>query len=267
MTVNLPEGKQYMSNEHEVTIEQMFFEKMNRGKQISDPQDLPAPCRNLLEKTILMNFYAEWWGGINYFRSLDLAPSITEMQYMEIIAREEMGHAHILAKGSLSVLGIDPHKLLAKTVKEQTGILRVFQHPEMITRSWGDVLMFNRLQDSSADMQLDEFADGCFQPYCDDIGLIEAEEVGHVEHGNESIRHYIQTEKGRFELNRALHDWLPLVLDVFGKPGGKSEGLYLTYKLKHRTNEESRQLFIASIAPFFQEVGLTHPLLGTKMPN
>ena len=263
MTANLPEGKEHMSSEHEVKIEQAFFDKINRGEQISDPQDLPARCRNLLEKTILMNFYAEWWGGINFFRCLHLAPDAFELQHMEIIAREELGHAHILAKGSLSLLGIDPYTFLAKRVKEQRGILRVFQYPEIITRSWGDVLMFNRLQDSSADMQLDEFADGCFQPYCDDISLIEAEEVGHVEHGNRSMRDYIQTHSGKFELQQALDFWLPLVLEVFGRPNGRSENVYLKYKLKYRTNEESRKLFISQIAPFFQEMGLHHPMLTT----
>ena len=121
--------------------------------------------------------------------------------------------------------------------------------------------MFNRLQDASADMQLDEFADGFFSPYCDDIRLIEAEEVGHVEHANHSMREYMRTCPVTYELQQALNFWLPLVLDVFGKQGGKSEELYLKYKLKSRTNEESRKLFISQIAPFFAEIGLHHPLL------
>ena len=244
-----------------VTIEDAFFEKVNRGERISDPQELPALCRTLLEKTILMNFFAEWWGGINYFRCLYRAPNPSERKYMEVIAREEMGHAHILAHGSLSALGIDPHALLAKTVKEQNYLLHVFRYPEKLTRSWGDVLMFNRLQDSSADMQLDEFADGIFAPYCDDIRLIEAEEMGHVEHANRSMREYMRAGPVAYELQQALNFWLPLVLDVFGKPDGKSEELYLKYKLKSRTNEESRKLFISQIAPFFAEIGLHHPLL------
>lgn len=253
---------------YEEKVTKLFFDRVNRGEKISDPRKLPSVCRKLLEKTILMNFFAEWWGGVNYFRCLDIVPNSAEQQYMEVIAREEMGHAHILEKGSLAILELDPYATLAKNVKEQKGLLQVFKYPEILSRSWGDVVIFNRLQDASADMQLDEFADGFFKPYCNDIDLIEAEEVGHVEHANRSIREYIKMEKTRgskcpsmYYLQRALDFWLPLVLDVFGKPNGKNENLYLKYKLKHRTNEESRKLFISRIAPFFQEIGLSHPLL------
>ena len=250
--------------EYEERVEKTFFEKMEKKEQISDPKQVPILGRKLLEKTILMNFFAEWWGGINYFRCLHLAPNTAEMQYMEVIAREEMGHAQILTKGSLALFGIDPHALLAKTAKEQKNLLQVFKHPETLTRSWGDVLMFNRLQDASADMQLDEFADGMFEPYANDIRQIEAEEAGHVEHANRSMREYVQTIPHKYELQRALSFWLPLVLDVFGNQNGKSQQLYLTYRLKSRTNEESRKLFISQITPFFHEMGLYHPLLTVQ---
>ena len=246
----------------ESRTEALFFDKINHGEKISDPIQLPSACHELIKKTILMNFFAEWWGGVNYFRCLNLAPYFHEREHMQIIAREEMGHAHILAKGSLSVLGIDPFQYLAKTVKEQKNILHVFQYPEKLCRSWGDVLIFNRLQDSSADMQLDEFADAFFEPYCQDIKQIEAEEVGHVAHADQAIRDYMRQGPVKYELQQALNFWLPLVLDVFGKSKGKSEQLYLKYRLKQRTNEESRILFISRITPFFQEMGLNHSLLN-----
>jgi len=265
--------------EQDKKVEQAFFEKIERGEKISDPSELPLRCHELLARTILMNFFAEWWGGINYFRCLSVAPNDTERDYMEVIAREELGHAHILAKGSLAVLlGGDPYRLLASTVKKQINMLRVFQYPEVLCRSWGDVLIFNRLQDASADMQLDEFSESWFEPYCNDIAMIEAEEVGHVQHAERAIREYYYQsspptllnldywlqnhKKMRLQLQTALDFWLPLVLEVFGKPNGKNEQLYLKYKLKHRTNEESRQLFISRISPFFKKIGLTHPLLN-----
>ena len=249
--------------EHEEQVERAFFEKLEKEELISDPRHLPILCRRLLEKTILMNFFAEWWGGVNYFRCLSKAPSYHELQFMEQIAREEMGHAHILAKGSLAVLGIDPFLLITKTVKEQKQLLHVFKYPEILTRSWSDVLIFNCLQDASADMQLDEFANGMFTPYCTDIKQIEAEEVGHVEHGHRAIREYLASQtQHKAELQQALDFWLPLVLEVFGKKDGKSEQLYRTYGIKHRTNEESRTIFTVQISPFLSELGLRHVLLG-----
>mgnify|MGYP001596626306 CR=1 FL=1 len=243
----------------EQEIEKSFFKLLHAGvKMYNTPRLIPMPVLKLLKRTVITNWLCEQWGGINYFRCLHLAPNDAEQRFMEIIAREELGHARILEEGTLRCLGVNPYEHFCRTtVTDQEHTLSVFQHPKMLTRSWGDVLIFNRLQDASADMQLDEIADCFYGPLCDDIHLIEMEEKGHVEHGERSLREYVATPAGRSEVNQALPFWLPEVLKVFGKPDGESESmlLYIKYGIKKRTNDESRALFLDSITTFFASIG------------
>lgn len=243
----------------EQEIEKEFLRCYSRGvKMYMDPEHIPIPALKLLKKTVITNWLCEQWGGINYFRCLHLAPNDAERRFMEIIAREELGHARILEEGTLRLLRVNPYDHFCRTtVTDQEDILSVFQHPQILTRSWGDVLVFNRLQDASADMQLDEIAECFYGPLCDDIHRIEMEEKGHVEHGERSLREYIGSDEGRFEVTRALNFWLPEVLKVFGKPDreSKSMPLYLKYRIKKRTNDQSRALFLNSITPFFASIG------------
>ena len=244
---------------YEHAINENFFSVLQTGDKIYDSMLVPEPALELLKKTVITNWLCEMWGGINYFRCLHLAPNDEERYFLEVIAREEIGHARILETGTLHALGINPYDHFCKTtVGEQKGILSVFQHPEVLTHSWGDVLIFNRLQDASADMQLDEIAECFYGPLCDDIHKIEQEEKGHVEHGERALREYVQTPQGIFEASRALEFWLPLVLNVFGQPDAQSRSmpLYLKYGIKKRTNDESRAHFLESIEPFFESLGM-----------
>lgn len=250
---------------YEHAINENFFSTLQAKEKIHDPMLIPEPALELLKKTVITNWLCEMWGGINYFRCLHLAPNDTERLFMEVIAREEIGHARILETGTLRTLGINPYDHFCKTtVAEQKAILSVFQHPEILTRSWGDVLVFNRLQDASADMQLDEIAECFYGPLCDDIHKIEEEEKSHVEHGEYALREYVLTPLGACEVSRAMEFWLPEVLNVFGLPDAKSRSmpLYIKYGIKKRTNDESRAHFLESIKPFFESLGM--PILSTQ---
>lgn len=237
-----------------------FFSILQSGDKIYDPRLIPEPALTLLKRTVITNWLCEMWGGINYFRCLHLSPNDAERHFMEVIAREEIGHAHILETGTLRTLHINPYDYFCKTtVKDQKGILSVFQHPEILTRSWGDVLVFNRLQDASADMQLDEIAECFYGPLCNDINEIEQEEKGHVEHGERALSEYVKTAQGAYEVSRATEFWLPEVLKVFGQPDNQSRSmpLYIKYGIKKRTNDESRAYFFTSIRPFFESLGIS----------
>lgn len=242
---------------YECEINENFFAMLQAKEKIYDPILVPNSALELLKKTVITNWLCEMWGGINYFRCLHLAPNDEERYFLEVIAREEIGHARILETGTLNTLEVNPYNYFCKTtVGEQKGILSVFQHPEILTRSWGDVLVFNRLQDASADMQLDEIAECFYKPLCDDIHKIEQEEKGHVEHGERALTEYVQTHQGADEVSRALQFWLPEVLNVFGKPDKESRSmpLYIKYGIKKRTNDESRAHFLESIKPFFESL-------------
>lgn len=248
--------------EYEENLQRQLVEKIKRGEKVKNISDIPLELWTLLENTIVTQWNCEQHGGMNYINCLRLGivPQWEE-KIVAHIGKEELGHAAILETGPLLVLKINPWEQFTPLVKEQRKILRIFQYPERFT-VWAHFLMFNHLQDRSAAIQLTELKKGPFEPWSDAIAKIEKEEDGHIAHGENGIYKLAKTEKGREELQRALNDWLPLALEVFGAEDEKSKllPLYRKYGFK-ASNDASRAFFKTQIKPLLYEVGLRHQAL------
>lgn len=226
-----------------------------------DSNMLPKELRLLLEQTILTQFNCEWWGGVNYFECVHLAPSKDEKMYMRMLGREELGHAHILAEGPLATLDKNPYCQLAKTAKDQRDILKIFRYPEEF-ESWEDVIAFNVVQDGGADIQLERFMRGPYAPWNEAISKMEAEEVEHREHGEQWVRALSSFASPRERLDRAFVRWLPRALRAFGGPDATSKTLplYRKYNLKD-SNDAQRKELIRRILPSLHLCGFDSLLL------
>ncbi len=244
--------------------QQQALVKIQKGHQLwaGDGAIMPNELRQLLQRTILDQANDEWWGGAQYFECVRLAPNADEANYMRRLGREEQGHAHILAQGSLMVLGVDFFGQLARSAKEQKPILEVFQHPEDFA-CWSDVIAFNVVQDGGADIQLQRFKSGCFGHWTYDIEKLEAEEVGHREHGEFWVQKLCETARGMHMLRRAFDLWLPRALRAFGAPDATSKSLklYKKYNLKDSNDAQRREL-IESIKPLLEMCEFVSPLLS-----
>ncbi len=241
--------------------QQEVLEKIKLGKGIWNLEELPEELHALLTRTILDQANDEWWGGAQYFECVRLAPTSEERQYMRELGRQEQGHAHILARGSLAALGVDFFAQLAASAKEQKPILEIFTHPEEFI-SWADVVAFNVVQDGGADIQLQRFKQGPFGKWSVDIERLEAEETGHREHGERWVKKLSSTNRGKYLLQLAFQKWLPRALRAFGAPDATSKSLplYKKYNLKD-SNDVQRHELIVSIRPLLDMCGYVSPIL------
>lgn len=247
-----------IQEEHE--LERQLVERINRGEKVWDAHNLPIEFLNALVELLWIQERCETRGGENYLRyCIRLAPSLKEVIFMAHTGLEEVKHGEKVCE-VLATLGEQPKP--AKNLWEEKYILRIFQHPELF-KSWGHVLMFNLLMDGAAAQQLAEFKNGPYGPWIRVIAEIEEEEAGHVEHGIRGIQEWTQQENGFDELQDALNDWWPWVMDVFGSPDNKNSrrlAMYRKYHLKQITNDGARIMFRNSVEGVLGNAGLQIPM-------
>ena len=240
----------------EYDLEQQILKKIQQGEKIWNRANMSNEFETTLIELLRIQEACEYRGGENYLRYCpQLAPTAQKAAFIAHIGIEELDHAARVGRilASLGVQATHDCKLY-----QEKYILRIFQHPELF-KSWAHLLMFNFLMDGAAGQQLAEFKKGPYGPWCIMIQAIEEEEQGHVEHGINGIKEWASTDRGRSELQDALNDWWPLVMDVFGAPDAKSTrlGLYRKYNFKQMGNNEARTTFCAFVEPLLTETGLS----------
>lgn len=247
----------------ESRLEQELLEKIKQGEKIWTSADMPTEFRDTLIELLLIQESCEYRGGENYLRYCpQLAPTAEKAAFIAHIGIEELDHAarvgHILTSLHVRVKRV-------QHLYQEKYILRIFQHPELF-KSWAHVLMFNFLMDGAAGKQLAEFKNSPYGPWSIMINSIEEEEKGHVEHGTKGINEWASTIRGHAELQDALDDWWPLVMDVFGAPNAKSSRLarYRKYNFKQIGNDEARLTFYQSVWPLLASMCLVVPCPNIK---
>lgn len=242
--------------DEESRLEQELLAKIERGEKIWHSAEMPIEFRDTLIELLLIQEACEYRGGENYLRYCpQLAPTAEEAAFIAHIGIEELDHAARVRR-ILESLGVQVKR--ARNLYQEKHILRIFQHPELF-KSWAHVLMFNYLMDGAAGQQLAEFKNGPYGPWSIMINAIEEEEQGHVEHGIQGIWEWASAPRGLAELQDALDDWWPLVMDVFGAPDViKSTRFvrYRKYNFKQMSNDEARLTFYNSVEPLLVSFGL-----------
>ncbi len=255
---------------HEHMLERALLQTIKREEKIQNPEEMPLEFRELTVDLLIQQWLAEHIGGEEYIQCIRLGRTPKEKNHIKHMALEELGHGEIIRAGPLAVLGIDPFIFLScngnsyQSIKQQSKLLRVFKFPEILTSSYVNFRIFNLLQDSSADLQLNWIMRGPFGPYTAALRAIELEEEGHVESGKNCVAEITSTTKGRNEAQTALAFWVPLVLDVFGAPDNQSKKLHLYqkwgYRPKHIGNDRAREIYTSVMRPFIEDSGLVWPI-------
>lgn len=246
----------------ESRLEQELLQKIKQGEKIWTSAEMPTEFRDTLIELLLIQESCEYRGGENYLRYCpQLAPTAEKAAFIAHIGIEELDHAARVQR-ILESLGVRVKR--AHNLYQEKHILGIFQHPELF-KSWPHLLVFNFLMDGAAGQQLAEFKNGPYGPWTIMISAIEEEERGHVEHGVRGIQEWASTTRGCAELQDALDDWWPLVMDVFGAPDTKSSRIarYRKYNFKQMGNDEARLMFYRSVESLLVSTGLAveHPWL------
>ncbi len=217
---------------------------------------MPELYRATLLKLLADQARAELVASDIYSQWVRRVPGPEEKKYLAEMAKEETEHWYKTVK-LLEELGVT-----ADHIRDyQSRHWFYFLSRVSIRRTtWLGVLMMSFLIDHAAYFLVEDFAQSSYEPWARMAREILEDEEGHPEMGIWCLGLVIR-DQGKARVQRALHKWWRVALNMFGPPITKNTELYLRLGLKSRTNEARRQAFRHSCEPKILALGLEVPML------
>ena len=134
--------------------------------------------------------------------------------------------------------------------------MNIFYYP---VETWADFVTFNFLMDRGAGHQLEDGLKSSYSPWASELQRIFKEELTHIRHGDMWVERLAKDPAKRAEIQAAIDEWFPRVMNIFGRPGTKRNERYRRYGLKQRDNDEVRAAFVAEVQANCDAWGLTVP--------
>lgn len=193
------------------------------------------------------NIYSSW---------VRKAPGPEERVHLVEIAHEETDHWY----GTIKVLDTVHATPQEKYDYFGSQWFYTISHILIPRYQWVDILMMTFLIDRGAFLLVEDFAQSSYAPWARFAKMVLAEEVGHMEFGNDFVR--AQVEKlGSKKVQPALNKWWRVALNMFGPPTTRHTEQYIRLGLKFRSNEDRRQAFIGGAEKQIRDLGLRVPKL------
>ena len=219
-----------------------------------DFEKMPAEYRDLLTRLLTIQADCEIGGPHIYVDHWTLrAPTVDDQWRVARIATEEIDHCRRFLR-MLGLIGLDRSDILFRPRSQREVDAFKVDMPE-----WADFAAFGMLIDKVGEYQLDEMVGSSYLPVDDVLPTILREEKGHVAYGEQQLEKLMTTEQGRAAAQRAIDKWYVVGLDMFGRSNSARDERYIEWGLKHRTNGQMRDAYIAEMDPKIQALGLQLP--------
>lgn len=224
--------------------------------EIDSPMIWDGEYRSKLVKLLADQARAELEASTIYSKWVHKAPGPEERMHLAAIAHEETEHWY----GTLKVLeglGVSPEEA---SLYADGNYFYTISHIVIPRYRWVDILMLTFLIDHGAYLLVEDFAQSSYAPWARFARKVLDEETGHMEFGNDFLRH--QVEKiGQAPVQRALNLWWRIALNMFGPSVSRHTRQYIRLGLKYRDNEERRQVFRRDCEARIRDLDLTVPKL------
>ncbi len=192
-----------------------------------------------------------------YYHAAVHAPTLNNFGTAMSIIQDELSHAHI-AYRLMRDLGVDTEHLIFERDPHHFKYPYAFDVP---LESWTELIVANAFYDRAGYTLLsDVYQSTTFGPWKRALIKVDKEETFHLRHGEQGMRKLNQTASGHEALQRAVNWMFLLTVEWFGLPDDlKKHGEQLEYGFKGKSNDELRQLWMATAVPLCEELGLTVP--------
>ena len=140
-----------------------------------------------------------------------------------------------------------------------------FKHPygfDQPLDNWADLVVANGFFDRAGITLLsDVYQNTSYAPLKRALVKIDMEETFHLRHGEVWMRRLAKAGGEAREMVQQSVNWMfPMTIEWFGLPDDlKRHSGQLDYKLKGLTNDQLRQVWMASTVPLCEELGLDAP--------
>src|SRR5690554_1067066 len=181
---------------------QNVAEKLEAGSvSLQDFRQQDPEFQELMLNIISIHVASELYGADCFEPSILKAPTAEFKMRMAKTVMEEYGH-HLRFRGLMEELDLDWEEYARRK-----GHLTTFDTP---VDTWADQVVFLALVDRAAAHQFRHFVNSPYQPFQKACQETLKEEYGHVGLGMDGVKHLLQTEEGRAQVEAAVKKWLPV---------------------------------------------------------
>ena len=232
--------------------------KVHEGYVVESVEDMTEGYRKALVVQLTVQADTELMSAPAYWMAARHAPSTNTQVSAHAIIQDELAHANI-AYRLLEDLGESKEQLVYGRQPHE------FKHPygfDQPLENWAELVVANGFFDRAGITLLsDVYQNTSYGPLKRALVKVDMEETFHLRHGEVWMRRLAKAGGEATEMLQRAVDWMfPMTVEWFGLPDDmKRHSGQLDYKLKGLTNDQLRQVWMASTVPLCEQLGLDAP--------
>ncbi len=238
--------------------EEELIAKVQDGYIVESVEEMTEGYKKALTVQLTVQADTELMSAPAYWMAARYAPSTNTQVSAHAIIQDELAHANI-AYRLLEDLGESKEQLVYGRQPHE------FKHPygfDQPLDNWADMVVANGFFDRAGITLLsDVYENTSYGPLKRALVKVDMEETFHLRHGEVWMRRLAKSGGEAREMLQRSVDWMfPMTIEWFGLPDDlKRHSGQLDYKLKGLTNDQLRQVWMASTVPLCEELGLDAP--------
>jgi ring-1,2-phenylacetyl-CoA epoxidase subunit PaaA len=235
-----------------------LIRKVQEGYMVESPEDMTEGYRKALRVQLTVQADTELMSAPSYWMAARYAPSTNTQVSAHAIIQDELAHANIAYRLLEDIGESKEHLVYGRQPHE-------FKHPygfDQPLDNWAELVVANGFFDRAGITLLsDVHQNTSYAPLKRALVKIDMEETFHLRHGEVWMRRLSKAGGEAKELLQRAVDWMfPMTIEWFGLPDDlKRHSGQLDYKLKGFTNDQLRQVWMASTVPLCEDLGLDAP--------
>ena len=247
-----------MSEKELKSLEDLFQARIDRDEKIEPKEWMPEKYRQTHIRQISQHAHSEIVGMLPEANWITRAPSLRRKVALLAKIQDEGGHGLYLYSAA-ETLGISREEMYEQLHSGKAKYSSIFNYPAV---TWADMGAVGWLVDGAAIMNQVALMGTSYGPYARAMVRICKEESFHQRQGYEILLTLCNgTPEQKAMAQDALNRWWWPSLMMFGPKDAESPNTEqsVKWKLKRKTNDELRQLFVDVTVPQAELIGLTIP--------
>ncbi len=235
-----------------------FERRISRGDKVEPGDWMPYDYRMQLVRLIHVHANSEICGALPEGGWIPHAPSFKRKLALVAKVQDEVGHAQLLYRAA-ETLGKSRESMIEELIAGKAKYSNVFHYH---AKSWADVAVIAWLIDAAAIVNQAMMAEGSYGPYARALKRICYEEAFHLTHGYDMcITLATGSTLQRDMLQDALNRWWKPIMMFHGPTDRESRHteMLMRWRIKLKTNDEQRQIFLKKYLPKVFNLGLSVP--------
>jgi len=244
--------------------------RVNRHALLESPGDVSPGYRAELLRVLAIFVDSELAGTAGLVPFINSAPGLRERASAARIVAEKFDHAHQVLE-IMEPFGVNPALYVrahcwSSRLDRDLDLgnrhvggdkrLNVFHAP---LESWLDAVTMNMLMGTAVAVQLADLADGSYAPLRMVMAEIIEREATHARAGEAALAQAIARQGSPVAAQVALAYWFPRVVRTFGRLDSHHFERIRQFGLRHHTNVELLNRWVADIRPRLDALGLEQP--------